>query len=100
MSRMIVATMLVLCAACASTQVAKAPPRETVDKLLGLYKDDRTRFVRHIEEMEKSEDCDYITQVKTTAEKMEFDGDIPKDQDRDLKVVMMELQEADKKCRE
>jgi hypothetical protein len=85
--------------ACASSKSSE-PPRQGVERLLQLYNDDRARFVRNLQQMEQDKkDCDHVADLKKEAEKMDFDGSVPKEQQQSLVVVKMELAEAEKICR-
>lgn len=87
--------------ACASSQKVSEPPRQGVERLLQLYTDDRARFVKNLQAMEQEKkDCDHVADLKKEAEKMDFDGSVPKDQQQSLVVVKMELAEAEKICRQ
>ena len=83
---------------CAST--SSEAPRAGVERMLKLYSEDRPRFVRHLQEMEQNKsDCNHVGELHREAEKMDYDGSLPKDQQQNLVVVKMELAEAEKICR-
>ncbi|MCK5690298.1 hypothetical protein KAI87_13560 [Myxococcota bacterium] len=83
---------------CASTRLEPKVAEDTVQKMLVLYKENKSKYIMQKQELQKMEDCGKITSLREAIDKMVKDASLDPEDTTHLTIMQMEMKQAEEVC--